>query len=864
MDAQERDQWRAADQLFQRLIELDDAERRRVLETVQVDAGVHAKLAQLLDSSQRSHRILDGDALNLPWHAAGPVPPNADGDRLLGRCIGNWKLVEAIGRGGMGVVYRAERVGADYDQRAAIKLLAIALHADAEVQRFRRERRILAQLQHPHVAGLIDAGVAEDGTPYLAMALIDGVRIDGWCERQGASLRARVELMLQVCDAVAYAHRQLIVHRDIKPGNVLVDAKGQATLLDFGIARLLDADDTGEQTVTRAFTPDYAAPEQRRGERALGTAVDVYGLGAVLYRLLAGAAPACDAKGEVAPASRVARERGDARGAALLRGDLDAILAQALAEVPTRRYASVDALANDLQAWLHHRPLRAQRATVWTRLRKFVRRNRAASVLALIAILAAGAGFASFILSHRALERRAAQLQAVTKFQTDMLMQFAPDRAGASLHKAVADALGKTVPAANTAATVLNRIDYTGLSIDMLDEAILAPSIDAAHQRFSDQPRVKGMLLLALTEAYLGLGRFDKARALQEQVTALARERFGAEDRLTLMSLRDEMKWVRQAKSPDGEAISRDIVHQHERYLGVNDIDTAIARGLLGEWLMQHGKTTEAESILRDSGTRIARERGQDDPDAVSARANLAFAISSQGRYAESVPLYRSAAESMVKVFGADHPYTLTSLNNLAYALNHSGHGDEALPIYRRVFEARRRVLGAKHRATLISENNLAVGLGRQGQNAEAEPLQREVYAGFRDTLGAHDATTLHAGLNLARNELALRHHADVDALVAELLEGWQQPRDAKPIAQAQRILAQSLQGQGKYEAAATAFEQSWQAATIANDAKEQRETAQAALAPGDKANASRHSLWQQRSQAVASQPEKPSAASDQ
>jgi serine/threonine-protein kinase len=667
--------------------------------------------------------------------------------------------------------------------------------------------------------------------------------------------------MLQVCDAVAYAHRQLIVHRDIKPGNILVDANGQATLRDFGIARLLDAEDSGEQTVTRAFTPDYAAPEQRRGEGALGTAVDVYGLGAVLYRLLVGASPAHDAKGDVVPAARAARARGDTHAAAIMRGDLDAILAQALANEPARRYASVDALANDLQAWLHHRPLRARRATAWTRLRKFVRRNRAASVLALVAILAAGAGLTSFILGNRALERRAAQLQAVTKFQTDMLMQFAPDRAGATLRKAVADARGKTVPDANTAAAALNRIDYTGLSIDMLDAAILAPSIDAAHQHFSDQPRVEGMLLLALTEAYLGLGRLDKARALQERVTALARKHFGAGDRLTLMSLRDEMKLVRQAESPDAEAISRDIVRQHERYLGVNDIDTAIARGLLGEWLVQHGKTAEAESILRDSGTRIARERGQDDPDAVSARANLAFAISSQGRYAESVPLYRSAAETMTKEFGADHPYTLTSLNNLAYALNHSGRGDEALPIYRRVFEARRRVLGAKHQATLISENNLAVDLGRQGKNAEAEPLQREVYAGFRDTRGAHDATTLHAGLNLARNELALRHHTDVDVLVAQLLEGWRQPRDAKPIAQAQRILAQSLQGQGRRDAAEAAFEQSWQAALAANDTGEQRETAQAALALDDKDDTARHDLWQQRLQTIIGHAEKPSAA---
>ncbi len=273
MDSRQRDEWREADRLFQQLVDLNEPARSQALAESGAGSQVRAKLVLMLNASQREHRLLDDPNVQLPWLAVlQDDSASGNDDPLSGHRIGDWKLVELIGRGGMATVYRGELVGHDYAQQAAVKLLGMALRGPVEQARFRREQRILAQLQHPHIASLIDAGVADDGTPFLAMSLVDGERIDSYCVSHDLDISARVKLVLQVCAAVAYAHRQLVIHRDIKPGNILVDANGHATLLDFGIARLLDADSTGEATVTRAFTPDYAAPEQRGGNQALGTA----------------------------------------------------------------------------------------------------------------------------------------------------------------------------------------------------------------------------------------------------------------------------------------------------------------------------------------------------------------------------------------------------------------------------------------------------------------------------------------------------------------------------------------------------------------------------------------------------------------
>lgn len=854
MDSQQRDEWWAAHRLFQRVMDLDDAARDELLAASDANAAVRAKLQSMLSASQRRNPLLDSAGIEMLWFAmVGDDGTDAAVDALCGRRVGDWELIELIGHGGMTAVYRGTRVGRDYAQQSAVKLLGVALRGPLEQARFRREQRILAQLQHPHIASLIDAGVADDGTPYLAMSLIDGERIDCYCDNHNLSLNARVGLVLQVCAAVAYAHRHLVIHRDIKPGNILVDGSGHATLLDFGIARLLDVDASNDATVTRAFTPDYAAPEQRNATHALGTAVDVYGLGAVLHRLLAGASPQHDAHGEPVSASSVARQRDDTHAAAALRGDLDAVLGHALASDPNQRYPSVDALASDLGAWLRHRPLQARRTTVWTRAGKFVRRNRVACALALAATLAAAAGLTTFVLSQRALEQRATELQAVTQFQSDMLQKVVPQEVGAQLRRAVSGAVEKAATIDEITDAAIARIDYTGLAANMIDAAVLKRSLAAVRKHFAAQPRVQAPLLQTLANSYRDLGLRDAAQPIQAQATALFREVLGEGDPQALASMRDELQLLRNRSEghpvADGEVRHRDVLRLHVRYLGEGNIATALASDGLGQWLMAHGKAEEAEPLLRAAAASIERSRDADAPGAIAVRANLAYAIDAQEHYAEAVPYYRRSIADMTRVFGPDHHDTLLLEGNLAYVLNQLGQTKPAEVLLRKVYDANRLNLGSAHPLTLNSLNSLAVLMGRNGQFVSAEPFQTEAYEQARRSLGSDHTFTLNAQMNLANVQRRLGNFSHARELLVDVIPRWKKHDDQPAIVQCQRWLGQALAAMGEPKLAEQALMQSWQLSVALKRQGAQRKSAQAlvALYSGPGGSATELARWQQR-----------------
>jgi tetratricopeptide (TPR) repeat protein len=476
--------WQAADVAFDQWLDQHPAERDAWLETRALAAPVRRRLDQLIAAHGRPLVALDS------------------GGGLAGCRLGDWTLDSELGRGGMAVVYRAWRDLGVARQQAAVKILTLGALGALGRDRFRREAEILARLNHPNVTALIDSGISDDGTFWLAMPLVEGERIDRWCDAIVPDAHAIVRLYLQVCGAVAYAHRNLVIHRDLKPSNVLVDANGQVRLLDFGIGQFTDAPGERTQTMWRALTPGYAAPEQLRGDGP-STAIDVYGLGALLHRLLTGRTPRAVTMGTTTTRpSLLVRSAADAyhRHYVPLRSDLDRVLLKALAEEPEQRYATAEALADDLRRWLDGRPVTAQEPGAGYRLRKFVMRNRggvAAGVLLALS-LSGGVGATLWQSGVARGEAERARLHAARADQEAARAKKEAQRA-----EEVRDFLGQvfasTDPSNGTVPSAL----------DLLEEG----SRRARNEVMADDPGAAAEVLLLTGYARMHLSEFDQALA---------------------------------------------------------------------------------------------------------------------------------------------------------------------------------------------------------------------------------------------------------------------------------------------------------------------------------------------------------------
>ena len=447
--------WERLSTVFDAAIQIDTRDRQVFLEQAcGGDPALRADVERLLAAHERADDFIAASPAPslVPQLLAHDPSLAAARDREAQR-VGAYRLVQEIGRGGMGAVYLAERSDSEYRRRVAIKLIKRGMDTDAVLARFRTERQILASLDHPHIARLLDGGTTEDGLPYFVMEYVEGVPIDDYADAKELSVVERLELFLRVCDAVSYAHQRLVIHRDIKPLNILVTPEGVPKLLDFGIAKLVAADDVGASTLTgmTPLTPEYASPEQVQGLRAATTS-DVYSLGVVLFELLTGRLPyrfrsrtaedviqtittadpdrpsaavveevepgigenGTSSQRRITPPAHRPRTR-DANADRLrrrLRGDLDTIVLTALRKEPDRRYASVDQFADDIRRHLAGRPVRAHPDTMWYRATKFVRRNRLAVAAALTLVAALAAGVAATAWQAAAARRQAQRAES--------------------------------------------------------------------------------------------------------------------------------------------------------------------------------------------------------------------------------------------------------------------------------------------------------------------------------------------------------------------------------------------------------------------------------------------------------------------
>ena len=480
------ERWQQLEDLFHAMIELPPERRAAALAAAcGGDAELRAEVERLLHADRQASAFV-GDAAAGIQHIASTVLPESGH-------IGPYRIVRELGRGGMGTVFLGERDDAQFTMRAAIKLIKRGMDSEAVLERFRHERQILAGLEHPNIARLLDGGTSSDGLPYFVMEYVDGLPVDEYCRTHRLSIDERLDVFLQICAAVTYAHQHLVVHRDIKPSNILVTSDRVPKLLDFGIARLVEASDDAPAVVTafaaQAMTPQYASPEQLRGERAT-TVSDVYALGVLLFELLAGERP-YDVTGkttgevreivantEAAKPSVVAARRGD-RAAARLRGDLDAIALTAMRRDPAERYGSVALLSEDVRRHMTARPVIARGDSFTYRATRFVRRRKlgvaagAAILLSLVGGVIATSWQARVARAERArAERRFAD---VRRLSTSFLFDF---------HDAIATLPGSTPARLLVVSKALEYLD--SLASEAGDDRELQKELAAAYDRVGD------------------------------------------------------------------------------------------------------------------------------------------------------------------------------------------------------------------------------------------------------------------------------------------------------------------------------------------------------------------------------------------
>ncbi len=734
--------WRRVEALFDEASALPAGARAAFLATAcGEDLELRGEIESLLAADERAAEFLAQPVVST---AVPPPPPT-----LVGRRVGHYRVEGKLGEGGMSTVYLAVRADDAYQQKVALKVLGYGAERADLLARFRAERQILASLEHPGIARLLDGGATDDGRPYIVMEYIEGVPLDIYCDQHRLRIDARVDLVRQVSAAVQYAHQNLVVHRDIKPSNVLVGADGVPRLLDFGIAKLLEGAElpgTIEATLTgqRLMTPQYASPEQVEGG-SITTATDVYSLGVLLYVLLTGHLPyrlpgttsdslqrAVVEQDPERPSTAVQRPTRDrspmpservggdgptqealseARGLRpqqlrrKLRGDLDNIVLMALRKEPERRYASVALLSEDLRRYREHLPVAAQPDSLGYRARKFVSRHRAGVAAAAVSLAMILGLAATMTVQAVRLARQRDEIRA----ERDKALE---------IQGFLEEVFTGSDPSAARGETVTAR--------EILDKG--AARVIA---KLEGQPETQAALALTIGKVYLSLGLNDRARPLLRQSLALRQGLYGnshpdvAESLLILAALDQESGDFAAA-----EAGQRQALEILRRQLAKDDPKVADALNNLSATLIARANYPEAESVLREALAIHRRNHDIDDEDAATYLTNLGSVLRRLGKLSEAETAQREALEIGRKVLGPVHPKLARQLNNLGVLLRDEGQMAEAESLAREALEMTRKLYGAEHPDIALQLNNLGSILQARGDYEGAIAAARE---GARD-----------------------------------------------------------------------------------------------------------------------------------
>lgn len=810
-----RASWAAVRELFDAALALPAPEREAFVDRRTLDDPV---LRQEVLSLLRAHvedgpigRLDDGDAPAAPVHV-----------------VGQYELIELLGVGGMGAVYLAERRKEDFTQRVALKLIRAGYIDPRLDARLVEERRILARLEHPGIARFIDGGRTESGQSYFAMEFVQGTSLLRYCAERHTGLPARLALFLDVCEAVQFAHQRFVVHGDLKPENIWVTEEGRTKLLDFGIAELVepsDAKDSSPRTVPW-LTPAYASPDQVRGLR-LTPKDDVYALGVILYELLAGVRPyeteglapadlqriVCEI--EPPPPSRVARSPRDRR---LLTGDLDIIVAKAMAKASARRYASVEHLADDLRRYRDRRPILARKDSAPYRLRKFAQRHRVAVTAGVLASLSLVG--ATGVSLWQARQAEGARLRAVA----------ARDQAE-SVSAILISLFESNEPSRAAVDTLVAR-------------AVLERGL-ARVEEMNAEPSLQARLLDAIGNVLVSLDEVDRGRELLERSLVLRRNALGDTHPDIAVTLRGLARAARlQARFADAARHLDEALRIQRASLGPDDEAVALTLSDLGYLMPYLNRNYTADTLYREALALLRRIHGNEHPDVAKAIERVGSIAARLGHNAEAYSQLRSALAINLRLFGPDHYITAQSqlpladltndrmpgspdaerlyrnalavlertrgpehldlihpLNNLAELLVETGRPAEGEALQRRAVEIRRARLGSDHTAVRGSQERLAYAIHRQGRYAEAESMQREVIESRR-RLSGPDHPSVGASIFMLAWMLEERGaYREAEAMVHETLRIWTKaygPRTTLP-ALAESRLAGLLVRRGEF-----------------------------------------------------------------
>jgi serine/threonine protein kinase len=736
--------------IFDQAVERSAAARAAFLERAcGQDAALRSEVERLLAAHDRLNTVFDTETPEeLDASVSFPVPQS----------VGSYRVVKELGRGGVGAVFLAVRED-EYTKQVAIKLLRPGTESAEIVRRFRRERQILASIDHPYIAKLLDGGSTTAG-PYLVMEYVEGKAIDAYCDDAQLTVMERLELFRKVCDAVHFAHQNLVVHRDLKPGNILVTPDGVPKLLDFGIAKLLDptlfavtVDPTRPES--RMMTPEYASPEQVKGD-AITTASDIYSLGVLLYKLLTGHSPyrirtgqfhelakaicedeptrpstVIDVEEDVSDATGVARritadsvsrsrEGSRDRLRRKLRGDLDHIVLTAMRKEPHRRYASVEQFSDDILRYREQLPVRARKGTWSYRTSRFAKRHRVGLAAVSLFIISLIGAIAVTVAERRRAERESERANAVIEFLTTTLAAVDP-------------------------------------RIAQGDEPTVRQLLDEAETRLVNLPYLEESAIReVIAESRFQLGHLRQARDQYLKLVDASTVRLGATHRDTLAAraglaaTQAELGELREAEQSARAAISGyTSIASREPQATLRAWNT-LARVLLR--LGTRDRLAEAERILANSIARSAA-LPPDDVDRLTARQLHAQLKLAQGKLLDGEPLARDAYQTTLAALGPRHPLTLEAYDTVSYALLALGRYDELLTTQQRHVEATRRVLGDDHVMTLRARHTIAETLRQLDRFVEAKKVYDEVLASKARVLGENHRSTL-----LTRHTVALLH----------------------------------------------------------------------------------------------------------